>query len=162
MTFTFTFHGYTHMQKPQLPRTNCNRLTSKTNQKKKKTRFECAPADKELADLIERDILDKQPTVNWDDIAGLAEAKRLLKEAVVLPLLLPSYFKGIRRPWKGILMFGPPGTGKTLLAKAVAAECKTTFFSISSSTLASKYRGESEKIVRVSKTTETNSFFFFF
>jgi katanin p60 ATPase-containing subunit A1 len=45
-------------------------------------------------------------------VAGLTEAKRLLEEAVVLPVLMPEFFKGIRRPWKGVLMFGPPGTGK--------------------------------------------------
>ncbi|KAL6996531.1 Katanin p60 ATPase-containing subunit A1 [Sarracenia purpurea var. burkii] len=104
--------------------------------------------DPDLAAMLERDVLDSTPGVRWDDVAGLTEAKRLLEEAVVLPLWMPEYFQGIRRPWKGVLMFGPPGTGKTLLAKAVATECGTTFFNVSSATLASKWRGESERMVR--------------
>ncbi|KAI3684265.1 hypothetical protein L6452_33486 [Arctium lappa] len=104
--------------------------------------------DHDLAAMLERDVLENTPGVRFDDVAGLTEAKRLLEEAVVLPLLMPDYFQGIRRPWKGVLMFGPPGTGKTLLAKAVATECGTTFFNVSSATLASKWRGESERMVR--------------
>ncbi|KAM6585853.1 hypothetical protein CsatB_012855 [Cannabis sativa] len=104
--------------------------------------------DPDLAAMLERDVLETSPGVRWEDVAGLSEAKRLLEEAVVLPLWMPEYFQGIRRPWKGVLMFGPPGTGKTLLAKAVATECGTTFFNVSSATLASKWRGESERMVR--------------
>lgn len=107
------------------------------------------PSDRELVDMIERDILDKHPNVKWSDIAGLHEAKKLIDEAIILPKLLPDYFKGIRRPWRGILMFGPPGTGKTLLAKAVATDCGTTFFNITATSLASKWRGDSERLVRV-------------
>jgi katanin p60 ATPase-containing subunit A1 len=103
----------------------------------------------ELIEGIEREIVQTVDNVTWDDIAELDGAKRLLQEAVVLPLWMPDYFKGIRRPWKGVLMFGPPGTGKTLLAKAVATECKTTFFNVSAASLGSKYRGESEKMVRI-------------
>ncbi|KAL8043108.1 hypothetical protein ABFX02_09G096400 [Erythranthe guttata] len=114
--------------------------------KPKKVQYEGPDAD--LAAMLERDVLDSSPGVRWDDVAGLSEAKRLLEEAVVLPLWMPEYFQGIRRPWKGVLMFGPPGTGKTLLAKAVATECGTTFFNVSSATLASKWRGESERMVR--------------
>jgi len=106
-------------------------------------------ADKQLAEMVERDIVDRGPDVKWDDIAGLEDAKHIIKEAVVLPMLMPDFFKGIRRPWRGVMLFGPPGTGKTLLAKATACECGTTFFNVSATTLGSKYRGEPEKITRL-------------
>uniref|UniRef100_A0A3Q3G8H0 Katanin p60 ATPase-containing subunit A-like 2 n=1 Tax=Kryptolebias marmoratus TaxID=37003 RepID=A0A3Q3G8H0_KRYMA len=104
---------------------------------------------KELAAIISRDIYLHSPNVRWEDIIGLEDAKRLVKEAVVCPIKYPWLFTGILSPWKGLLLYGPPGTGKTLLAKAVATECKTTFFNISASSIVSKWRGDSEKLVRV-------------
>ncbi|XP_040359094.1 katanin p60 ATPase-containing subunit A-like 2 [Ixodes scapularis] len=102
-----------------------------------------------LVDIISKDVYVDSPNVHWSDIVGLDSAKRLIKEALIYPMKYPDIFSGIMGPWKGLLLFGPPGTGKTMLAKAVATECKTTFFNITASTLVSKWRGESEKLVRV-------------
>lgn len=95
-------------------------------------------------------ILSDKPNVNWDDVAGLEAAKDSLKEAVILPIKFPHLFTGKRTPWKGILLYGPPGTGKSYLAKAVATESNSTFFSVSSSDLVSKWMGESERCVLLS------------
>ena len=72
-------------------------------------RFDGSGYDKELLDIVKRDVLEANPNVKWDNIAGLRDAKALLEEAVVLPMWMPDFFKGIRRPWKGVLMTGPPG-----------------------------------------------------
>lgn len=99
--------------------------------------------------MLEKEVVDTNPCVSFDDIASLDTAKGMLKEAVLLPILMPDFFRGIRRPWKGVLLYGPPGTGKTMLAKALATQGKTTFFNVHASTFASKWRGDSEKLVRV-------------
>ncbi|CAK9016855.1 Katanin p60 ATPase-containing subunit A1 (Katanin p60 subunit A1) (p60 katanin) (Fragment), partial [Durusdinium trenchii] len=116
----------------------------------------------------ERDIVCQDLKVRFEDIGGLEDAKRAINEAVILPLLMPEFFVGLRdlapaskisdvirihskrgKPWKGVLLFGPPGTGKTMLAKAVASCTENiTFFNCSSATLTSKWRGESEKLLR--------------
>ncbi|KAL6577489.1 hypothetical protein OROMI_009817 [Orobanche minor] len=65
-----------------------------------------------LAESLSRYIIRGSPDVKWESIKGLDNAKRLLKEAVVLPIKYPKYFTGLLTPWKCILLFGPPGTGK--------------------------------------------------
>jgi transitional endoplasmic reticulum ATPase len=88
------------------------------------------------------------PTVGWDDVGGLDEPKRQLREGVELPLRHPEAFTRLGiRPAKGFLLFGPPGTGKTLLAKAVAREAEANFIAAKSSDLLSKWYGESERQV---------------
>lgn len=107
------------------------------------------PEKKKLQTRLEGAIVIEKPDVKWSDIAGLEAAKEALKEAVILPIKFPHLFTGKRIPWKGILLFGPPGTGKSYLAKAVATEANnSTFFSVSSSDLVSKWLGESEKLVK--------------
>jgi len=106
------------------------------------------PEKLKLKGALESAILREKPNVKWDDVAGLEGAKEALKEAVILPIKFPQLFTGKRKPWKGILLYGPPGTGKSYLAKAVATEANSTFFSISSSDLVSKWMGESERLVK--------------
>eukprot|EP00339_Tiarina_fusa_P009699 CAMPEP_0117026260 /NCGR_PEP_ID=MMETSP0472-20121206/19328_1 /TAXON_ID=693140 ORGANISM="Tiarina fusus, Strain LIS" /NCGR_SAMPLE_ID=MMETSP0472 /ASSEMBLY_ACC=CAM_ASM_000603 /LENGTH=448 /DNA_ID=CAMNT_0004733227 /DNA_START=64 /DNA_END=1410 /DNA_ORIENTATION=- len=103
---------------------------------------------KKLRGALAGAIVSEKPNVKWEDVAGLENAKESLKETVILPTRFPQLFTGNRRPFKGILLFGPPGTGKSYLAKAVATEADSTFFSVSSADLISKWQGESEKLVR--------------
>ncbi|XP_058986827.1 fidgetin-like protein 1 [Musca domestica] len=104
--------------------------------------------DPKMVEVINNEIMHKFKPVDWSEISGLEYAKSIIKEAVVYPLLRPDIFTGLRRPPRGILLFGPPGTGKTLIGKCIASQSKSTFFSISSASLTSKWMGEGEKMVR--------------
>ena len=73
--------------------------------------YDDVPELRELASYLQRDILVENPNVRFTDIVGLDNAKRLLKEAVLIPLKYPHFFTGILEPWRGVLLFGPPGTG---------------------------------------------------
>jgi vacuolar protein-sorting-associated protein 4 len=102
-----------------------------------------------MVSAMESAIVKERPNIHWEDVAGLFAAKEALKEAVILPIKFPQLFVGNRKPWKGIMLYGPPGTGKSFLAKAVATEANnSTFLSVSSADLVSKWLGDSEKLVR--------------
>jgi len=96
-----------------------------------------------------RDTNVEIPDISWDDIGGLEDVKRTLKEMVEYPVEYPEKFEKFgMRPSKGALFYGPPGCGKTLLAKAVANECQVNFISIKGPELLTMWFGESEANVR--------------
>ena len=104
--------------------------------------------DRSLIEAVLNDVVSRDPGVHWGDIGGLHDVKRALYEAVILPCTCPELFSGLRRAARGLLLFGPPGNGKTMIAKAVATESHTNFFSVSASSLVSKWVGQSEKMVK--------------
>ena len=104
---------------------------------------------KEVEPSAIREVFTEIPDVKWDDVGGLAEVKRVLKETIEWPLKYGKLFEHAKTsPSKGILLHGPPGTGKTLLAKAVASESEVNFISVKGPELLSKWVGESEKGIR--------------
>jgi transitional endoplasmic reticulum ATPase len=104
---------------------------------------------KEVEPSAMREVMIEVSKVTWDDVGGLDDAKREIKEAVEWPLKFPDKFEKMSiRPPRGILLYGPPGTGKTLIAKAVANESSANFISIRGPQLLSKWVGESEKAIR--------------
>lgn len=89
--------------------------------------------------------LKEKPEVKWEDIVGLEDAKKAIKDSILFPLRRPDFFP---LGWpRGILLFGPPGCGKTLLAAATAREITASFYNVDAASLMSKWLGESEKNV---------------
>src|SRR3989339_111119 len=92
---------------------------------------------------------DNIPEINYEDIGGLSEEIKKIREMVEIPMKHPEIFQrlGVEPP-KGVLLYGPPGTGKTLLAKAVANESEANFILLNGPEIMSKFYGESEKKIR--------------
>jgi len=108
-------------------------------------------------DISEDEIV--HPSVTYEDLGGLTEEVKKIREMVEIPLKHPEIFDklGIEPP-KGVILFGPPGTGKTMLAKAVAGETEANFVSISGPEIFDKFYGESEKkIKKIFEDAEKNA-----
>ncbi|MHA1748436.1 MAG: AAA family ATPase [Promethearchaeota archaeon] len=143
------FQGRRHKQSPKLQTiNNAGREKNKELADVDEDDEELDEETKKLREIIADTIITEKPDVTWKDIAGLSRVKQAIREAIVLPVLQPHIFKGVRKPWSGILLFGPPGCGKTLMAKAAANECTATFYSADSASLVSKWLGESEKLIK--------------
>ncbi len=112
-----------------------------------------------LSDKPVKEELAKLPRVTYEDIGGLKEEVKKVREMIELPLKHPELFErlGVEAP-KGVLLHGPPGTGKTLLAKAVVSETNANFLSITGPEIMSKFYGESEERLReIFKQAEDNA-----
>jgi transitional endoplasmic reticulum ATPase len=112
-----------------------------------------------VSDKPAKDALSKIPKIRYEDIGGLGQEVRKVREMIELPLRHPELFEklGVEAP-KGVLLHGPPGTGKTLLAKAVAGETNANFVSIGGPEIMSKFYGESEERLReIFKQAEENA-----
>jgi len=115
-------------------------------EKEEEKPFEAAttPSDTKK-DTFEELVLREKPNVKWDQVVGLEQAKKAIKQAIVYPVQRPDLFP---LGWpRGILLFGPPGCGKTLLAAAVATEIDASFISVDAASIMSKWLGEAERNV---------------
>ena len=90
-------------------------------------------------------IMKEKPNISWDDVIGLDDAKRAIRESIVYPTKRSDLFP---LGWpRGLLLYGPPGCGKTLLAAAAAAEIDGYFVNVDAAAMMSKWLGEAEKNV---------------
>lgn len=104
---------------------------------------------REVDPLVHNMSMEDPGNVSFDEVGGLSDQIRELREVIELPLMNPELFQrvGVKAP-KGVLLYGPPGTGKTLLARAVAASLDINFLKVVSSAIVDKYIGESARVIR--------------
>jgi len=98
------------------------------------------------------------PNVHFDDIAGLKDTKRLIREEIIEPALHPDIYQRFHQKANGgILLYGPPGTGKTMLARAIATEIDADFYAVRCSDIVGKYFGEAERRLKALFRAARNS-----
>jgi 26S proteasome regulatory subunit T4 len=104
---------------------------------------------REVDPLVFNMLHESPGKVSYNEVGGLHEQIRGMREVIELPLTNPELFKrvGIKTP-KGVLLYGPPGTGKTLLARAMAHNVQANFLKVVASAIVDKYIGESARIIR--------------
>ncbi|MFB6246521.1 MAG: CDC48 family AAA ATPase [Candidatus Pacearchaeota archaeon] len=128
-----------------------NRLEYSVSSKKPKKGYGFIGPSTKVVVSSEKDSgeMKEETSISYEDIGGLKKEVQQVREMVELPMNNPEVFEklGVGAP-KGVLMTGPPGTGKTLLAKSVAGETDSSFYSIAGPEIMSKYYGESEKKIR--------------
>ncbi|KAM6925286.1 fidgetin-like protein 2 isoform 1-T1 [Xenentodon cancila] len=100
--------------------------------------------DPRLLELINGELLDCSPALNWSELVGLTHVKAALEEDLLWPVLRPS---PVVRPPKTILLFGPRGGGKTTLTRSLASQLGASFYRVSGAMLASKGKMEAEHIL---------------
>ncbi|XP_053311782.1 fidgetin-like [Spea bombifrons] len=115
----------------------------------------CSPSEDQLKsmdplilELVNNEVVDCGPPVQWTDIAGQVSVKAVIEEELVWPILRPGAYTGANRPPKSILLFGPKSAGKTLLSRCIATQLGSTLLKLSSTMLLSKWKNESEKILQ--------------
>jgi len=90
-------------------------------------------------------VMKEKPNVRWEEVIGLDDAKKAIKESIIFPVKRPDLFP---LGWpRGILLYGPPGCGKTMLAAAAASEIEGYFITVDAASIMSKWLGEAEKNV---------------
>uniref|UniRef100_A0A8C9GAI6 AAA+ ATPase domain-containing protein n=1 Tax=Piliocolobus tephrosceles TaxID=591936 RepID=A0A8C9GAI6_9PRIM len=152
-------HGYGHGHGNDIKKKGQQKKTKKNNNNSSNNSEDNDDIPKEYAHLtdegLEKNVvrfalsmkMNSSEQVKESDIIGLYDIKKIIKDKIVNAILRPDLFTGLNRAAKGILLFGPPGTGKTMIAKWVASSCHCSFYNVNTSSLFSKYIGETEKIV---------------
>jgi vacuolar protein-sorting-associated protein 4 len=136
LTKDSTSHDSNELRNDRKPKNSSTNFTSQGNGSDSST-----SSDPNFDDLV----LKEKPHVKWDEVIGLDDAKRAIRESIVYPTKRSDLFP---LGWpRGILLFGPPGCGKTLLAAAAAAEIDGYFLNVDAASMMSKWLGEAEKNV---------------